>query len=204
MNLPVQFSPNAAAFVGGTLADVRSIWNAQGSSVAITGQSANLGVEASSQKAGVLLRSVPQQASFEEKIFNSVVALKVAFAQYAMHLPREERTRLFARLDDVLNVEDWHEEDTLPILESFVYFLKWIIFSKYFGWASIGVSDDGNILVAWTQPHLILTACFFPRNWVTWTASIQSENGPSHSVGSGALQHFAKQAMFYLSGEAAA
>ncbi len=204
MSLPLQFSPNSTAFVGGAQADIRRIWNIQRSSIAIADQSADLDVEVSSQKAGTLLRSVPQQTSYEEKIFNSLVSLKVAVSQYAMHLPNEERDRLFARLDEVINVEDWHEEDTFPILGSFINFLKWIIFSKDFGWSSIGVSDEGNILVAWTTSNLVLTANFFPQNKVTWTATIESESGPAHSVGSGTLQHFAKQALFYLSGGAAA
>src|SRR5487761_1059138 len=125
MNLPLQLSSNSTAFVGGARADVRSIWNLQGSSVAIADQPTQLNVEASAKTAGTVLRSVPQQASFEEKIFNSLVALKISVSQYAMHLSNDERRRLFVRLDEVINIEDWHEEDTLPILGSFINFLKW-------------------------------------------------------------------------------
>jgi hypothetical protein len=128
---------------------------------------------------------------------DSLVSLKVSVSQYAMHLPKGERSRLFARLDEVINVEDWHEEDTLPTSNSFVSFLKWIIFSKNFSWSSIGVSNDGNLLVAWTTPNVTLTANFFPQDRVSWSAEVDSQSGIAHMVGIGPLQHFAKQAEFF-------
>jgi hypothetical protein len=128
---------------------------------------------------------------------DSLVSLKVSVSQYAMHLPKGERSRLFARLDEVINVEDWHEEDTLPTSNSFVSFLKWIIFSKNFSWSSIGVSNDGNLLVAWTTPNVTLTANFFPQDRVSWSAEVDSQSGIAHMVGIAPLQHFAKQAEFF-------
>jgi hypothetical protein len=128
----------------------------------------------SKQKTREILQSVPRQAGFDEKIFDVLVSLKVATSQYAMHLSNSERARLFARLDELINVDDWHEEDTLPSVPSFLNFLKWIIFSKNFEWSSIGVASDGNILVAWTRSGLVLTANFFPQNSVTWTAAVES------------------------------
>jgi hypothetical protein len=202
MNFVLQPSRNSTGFV--REAGLENLLRAFGSSAAISDQQTNSLVEISSQKGQTLLRSVPQQASFEEKIFDSLVALKVAVSRYAMHLPAEERVRLFVRLDQLINVEDWHGEDTLPLLSSFVDFLKWIIFSENFGWSSIGVSDEGNILVAWTSPNLTLTANFFSENKATWTATVESKSGAAHIVGTGSLQHFAKQALFYLSGGAAA
>jgi hypothetical protein len=178
--------------------------HAQTSSAPIADGPSNSQVLMDAQKTGSLIQSVPQQAGFEERIFNALVALKVATAQYAMHLPPLERARLFSRLDEVINADDWHEEDALPLLSSFVNFLKWIIFSKNFAWSSIGVSDEGHVLVAWVIPGLSLTANFFPKNKVNWTASVDSEIGAAHTAGTGTLQHFTKQALFYLSGGAAA
>jgi hypothetical protein len=204
MSLVLQPSRNSTGFLSDPKSGLENLLRAFGSSAAISDQQADAPVEVSSQKAQTLIRSIPRQASFEERIFDSLVTLKVAVSRYAMHLPAEERARLFARLDQIINVEDWHEEDTPPLVSSFVNFLKWIIFSKNFGWSSIGVSDEGNILVAWTSQNLALTANFFSENKVTWTATVESENGVAHSVGTGSLQHFTKQALFYLSGGAAA
>jgi hypothetical protein len=194
-------SPNSGGFVGGDLADLLIVPQ---SLSAEADRPEERPIEASPQKGRSILRAVPKFASFEEKIFDSLVSLKVAVSQYAMHLPKEERFRLFARLDELINVEDWHEDDTLPTSSSFVSFLKWIIFSENFSWSSIGVSNDGNLLVAWTTPNVTMTANFFPQDRVSWSAEVDSQSGIAHMVGIGPLQHFAKQALFYLSGEAAA
>ncbi|SRR6266566_5902757 len=144
-------------------------------------------------------RLSPQQSSFEERIFGSVVSLKVAISQYAMHLSSQERHRIFDQLDFVINVDDWHEEDNLPNLQSFQDFLKWMIYSKYFRWTSIGVSDEGNTLVAWKTDRVLLTANFAGPDNVRWTAQITSAGGEhGHTVGKCPLRLFAEQALFYL------
>jgi hypothetical protein len=138
-------------------------------------------------------------SSFEERIFDSLVALKVAISQYAMHLATKERRRLFEELDSKINVDDWHEEDTLPVTSSFQEFLKWMIHSKHYQWTSIGVSAQGTILVAWRTPRVMLTANFDSQDSVRWTAQVKSANGDvGHSVGKCTLRLFAEQAMFYL------
>jgi hypothetical protein len=204
MNLLRQASPKVTTLGPGVATELRSLLGIPASTAAISDRPSESAVQVSARNPHSVTRSVPQQISFDERVFDSLVSLKVAASQYAMHLSSEERARLFARLDDVINIDDWHEEDTLPIPASFVNFLKWMIYSEHFGWSSIGVSDDGNILVAWTIPSLTLTANFFQQNKVSWTASVQSESGRAHSVGTGTLQHFSKQALFYLSGGAAA
>jgi hypothetical protein len=149
-------------------------------------------------------RSVPEAADFAERIFNSLVALKVAVSQYAMHLSDAERHRIFAELDSVINTEDWHEEDQLPKIEAFKDFLKWMIYSKYNKWISIGVSDDGDLTVAWKTKRVLLTAKFSGLNGqeaVRWTAQITSEKlETGYAVGKCPLRLFSELALFYLKG----
>jgi hypothetical protein len=149
-----------------------------------------------------LVRSVVQATSFEQQIFNTLVSLKVAVSQYAMHLSNEERHRIFAELDSIINTEDWHEGDQFPKLTAFQDFLKWMIYSKYNKWISFGVSDDGNFLVAWKTRRILLTAKFSGltgEEAVRWTVQINSENGDTgYTVGKCPLRLFSKQALFYL------
>jgi hypothetical protein len=154
-------------------------------------------LELSGKKPGTISAG-PIQASFEERIFSSLASLKIAVSQYAMHLSHDERHRIFERLDGVINVDDWHEEDPLPQLPSFRNFLKWMIYAKRFDWSSIGVSNRGQILVAWSRPKLALTANFSGDNKVTWTAVVQTDEGEAHTVGSCSLQYFTKQSEFFL------
>ena len=152
----------------------------------------------------VLYQSIPQGTSFEESIYNSLVSLKVAVSRYAMHLSNDERQRVFQELDSVINVDDWHEGDPLPKVTAFQDFLKWMIYSKYFKWISIGVSDDGGLLVAWKTKRVLLTAKFSGiggQEAVRWTAKIKSDVGEvGHAAGKCPLRLFAEQAMFYLHG----
>jgi hypothetical protein len=202
------FAPALAVFSGGNFSELAALLNPRADLLRIRGSAAVINhtaksrIEVSAQNSGTLFKSVPQQASFDEKIFDSLVSLKVAVSQYAMHLPPAERHRIFERLDSVINTEDWHEEDRLPQPASFFNFLKWMIYSKHFDWSSIGVSDDGNILIAWSRPNMALTANFSVENKVTWTAAVETENGPAHAVGTCSLQHFKKQALFYLDQDA--
>jgi hypothetical protein len=146
-------------------------------------------------------RWVPEAAGFEERVFNSLVSLKVAVSQYAMHLSTDERQRLFAELDSVINTDDWHEEDKLPAIESFRDFLKWMIYSKYNKWISIGVSDDGLLQVAWKTERVLLTALFVGKEAVRWTAQTTSAKGEKGQlVGRAPLRTFTEHALFLLRG----
>jgi hypothetical protein len=154
------------------------------------------------KKSNTVWRSIPEATSFEEQIFNALVSLKVAVSEYAMHLSDTERRRIFTELDSIINTEDWHEEDTLPKIEAFRDFLKWMIYSKYNKWISIGVSDEGHTQVAWKTNTVLLTAKFSGLNGqeaVRWTVQIASDKGETgYTVGKCPLRLFSEQALFYL------
>jgi hypothetical protein len=63
---------------------------------------------------------------------------------------------------------------------------------------SSGVSDEGNILVAWKSQHALLTANFDGRSRVLWTAKRTSPHGDAHTAGDSPLQFFEKEATLYL------
>jgi hypothetical protein len=141
----------------------------------------------------------PAFATFQERVFDTLVSLKVSISSFAMHLNRDERRRLFDELDDTVNVEDWHESDKLPTQESFQQFLKWMIYSRNVDWTSIGVSATGTVLVAWRKPTVLLTADFEGVNSVRWTVRLIGEDDEvGHTAGRCSLKLFAEQAKFYL------
>jgi hypothetical protein len=132
--------------------------------------------------------------SFAEKLFNSLVELKVGVAEYAMHLTPDVRAKIFKDLDDLLNVDDWHEDDLLPRLLSFRDFLKWTIYSKRFNWLSLGFSDEGNVLVAWKSGKGMLTASYDGAGRVWWTAAITLDGELNHVAGDSTLEYFETEA----------
>jgi hypothetical protein len=141
-----------------------------------------------------------QSSTFEKRVFDSLVSLKVLVSQYAMHLDSSERHKIFYDLDDIINIDDWHEEDKFPDLRSFRAFLRWAVYASFREWTSLGVSDDGNILLAWQTKRGLLTANFGASGQIRWTAKINSPTGVEYAAGQSTPQYFASQARFYLEG----
>jgi hypothetical protein len=146
-----------------------------------------------------LVRRTQWEPAIESKLFDTLVSLKVAISRYAMHLSTTERQRLFGALDGLLNKEDWYDEDELPRPASFLNFLKWMLFAKNFDWETIGISDEGTILVGWLTERVQLTANFSEQERVTWTSQVNSETGVEYAAGTSSLQYFSRQSRFFLS-----
>ncbi|MDF2973677.1 MAG: hypothetical protein K0R61_4127 [Microvirga sp.] len=155
------------------------------------------GVVVTGNRAGTVDLATVQE-NLADRLFDALVSLKVAVSQYAMHIPPAARDHLFEQLDDVLNLEDWHEEDCLPQRASFLNFLKWTVYSKHYDWTSIGLSEDGKILCAFRSRNVLLTANFLGDDQVSWTARVQSEAGLELAAGKSFLKSFARHAKFYL------
>jgi hypothetical protein len=143
------------------------------------------------------------QKTFEQRVTDALVQLKAAAAEYAMHLSSAQRETIFNQLESIINVEDWYEEDEFPKLNSFKDLLAWSIYADVPQWDSLGVDDDGDILVAWHNDQVTLTANFDGNRLVRWTSRYQEEgDAVAHAAGDCSLRQFAKQARFYLQGEA--
>lgn len=142
----------------------------------------------------------PRQAelSLHTQLFDARVRLKVASAQYAMHLSSEDRHRLFEELDYLLDADAWDEGDVLPRHQSFLGFLRWTIYAHNSAWTSMGLDRDGTILLAWKRGQNILTANFMDANQAKWSAQLLVGGDKEVSVGQGSLKSFAEHANFHL------
>jgi hypothetical protein len=142
--------------------------------------------------------------SFEERVEGALVGLKSTIAQFAMHLSPEQQEVLSDQLSNIINIDDWYEEDQFPMQSALRDLLAWSIYAQLPGWDSLGVDDDGRVLIAWHTPQLTLTANFDGNHLVRWTSRQQAEGEtPAHTAGDCSLRRFAKQARFYLLDEAA-
>jgi hypothetical protein len=141
-----------------------------------------------------LLQSVAHND--DERLFDARVNLKVATAQYAMHLPADVRSRMFKEFDYLLESDAWDMEDTLPAIDSYRQFLRWVVFTGDTSWTSFGVADDGSLLVAWIKPNKKMTASFGER--IRWTQELRAEGETQISGGNFTAEHFARQAKLFL------
>lgn len=156
------------------------------------------GIELAQNQAGVVDWVGSADSNFEQKVFDALVRLKVSVSQYAMHLGREVRNKIFADLDAIINVNDWYPEDEFPGSNSFRDFLKWTVYTRRFDWSSLGVADNGDLLIAWVKGDSLLTGHFDGKGRIWWAYKKETADGAEHASGDCTLQRFSRQYDFYL------
>lgn len=128
--------------------------------------------------------------STAEILFDSLARAKLLTSQVAMHIDLGWRSRLFEQLDDLLNVEDWHEEDCPLSASSFETFLRLIIFYKIPRRPGFGLSDRGNLVAAWTSGADRLTVEFFSNDITRWVLSCVIEDQTERAAGETPVRRF--------------
>ncbi len=118
-----------------------------------------------------------------EKLYDTLARVKLLTAQVAMHLDTEWRSRIFEQLDDLLDAEDWHEDDDPIKASSFQTFLRMIIFHNPSRRPGFGVSNRGYLIAAWTSASDRLTIEFLPNDAVRWVLSCEVDDETEHAGG---------------------
>ena len=118
-----------------------------------------------------------------EKLYDALARVKLLMAQVAMHLDTEWRSRIFEQLDDLLDAEDWHEDDDPIKASSFETFLRMIIFHNPSRRPGFGVSNRGYLIAAWTSGSDRLTTEFLPNDTVRWVLSCEFDGETERAAG---------------------
>ncbi|WP_155256822.1 hypothetical protein [Rhizobium leguminosarum] len=137
-------------------------------------------------------------ASAETLLPSRAMDLKTATATYAMYLSFEERARLFAEIDYLLDPNGWADDDAIPLPAPYVNFLKWLLEAKRLDWSSLGLDADGNLLCAYVGQKGMVTAAFQPTPVVHWSSNITTEDGVELSAGQSPLRSFVTTAVGLL------
>lgn len=111
--------------------------------------------------------------STAERLYAALASAKVMTSNVMMHLDREWRDRLFAQLDDLLNVEDWHEDDEPLLDESFRTFLRLILYQRPERRPGLGLSHRGHLVTAWTAGADRLTLECAANDTIRWVLSCE-------------------------------
>lgn len=114
--------------------------------------------------------------SNSERAFDQLVTLKLATANYSMHLQNAWRTGLFKQLDRLLDEDEWDFSDEMPSEGSFKTFLRLIIHNQVKLMPGIGATSDGKIIAAWTSGKDRLTVECLADDTVRWVLATY-ENG---------------------------
>jgi hypothetical protein len=109
--------------------------------------------------------------SLEDKLYESRAYCKIEISKVAMYLPNEWRTHFFKQLDSLMDAENWEADDP-PITDaSFNTFLRMLLELWPVKHPGLGVSNDGNIIAAWTTGRDRLTIECFPNDKIRWVVS---------------------------------
>ena len=113
-----------------------------------------------------------QTITLEERLYNARAACKVRTAAVAMHLDGDWRARFFRQLDNLMDIESWDKDD-LPVTEpSFITLLRMLLFIRPKRRPGLGITNDGNIISAWTIGKNRLTLECRADDRVRWVVVI--------------------------------
>lgn len=119
--------------------------------------------------------------TLEEKLSHTRSLCKRKTAEVAMYLSDDFRQGFFRQLDNLLDAENWEEDDE-PITEaSFTTLLKLLTHIKPDLRPGLGSTSQGNIIAAWTREKNRLTIECLPDDKVRWVLSRQF-NGTRESA----------------------
>ncbi len=118
-----------------------------------------------------------------EKLYDALARVKLLTAQVAMHLDTEWRSRIFEQLDDLLDAEDWHENDDPINASSFETFLRMIILHNLSRRPGFGISNRGYLIAAWTSGSDRLTIEFLPKDTIRWVLSCEVDGETERAAG---------------------
>jgi len=136
---------------------------------------------------GRLTHYPPKKAPLEERLYDARAACKIRTANVAMHLDHDWRIRFFRQLDNLMDIDNW-EKDDLPVLNPHsALCCVMLLFIRPKRRPGIGVTNDGNIIAAWTAGKNRLTIECRAADQVRWVVVIYDGEERESAAGEACL-----------------
>ncbi|WP_020161289.1 hypothetical protein [Methylobacter marinus] len=134
--------------------------------------------------AGDHTQQVPRDiASLEDRLFEARASCKIKTAAVAMYLPSEWRSRFFSQLDDLMDAENWEDDDT-PITEaSFATLLRMLLLIWPVRRPGLGATSEGHIIATWSIEKDRLTIECLPGDRIRWVVNKYIEGNRESAAG---------------------
>jgi hypothetical protein len=121
--------------------------------------------------------------SLEEQLYEARASCKIKTAAVAMYLSNEWRSRFFSQLDNLMDVENWEDEDT-PITEaSFSTLLRMLLLIWPVKRPGLGATSEGHIIATWSLEKDRLTIECLPGDRVRWVVCKYTEGNRESAAG---------------------
>lgn len=111
----------------------------------------------------------PEAKPLAEMIFDTLASFKIHLSSVAMHLSSDERTRIFHKLDGLLDADEWDVRDAVPAISSFKTFLRLILAKRPARRPSIGAGFEGHLIAAWVNSSGRLTIECLADDKIRWS-----------------------------------
>lgn len=109
--------------------------------------------------------------SIEEQLYDAKEFCKIETSKVSMYFSNEWREGFFAQLDDLMDIDNWEEDDKPVTNESFSTLLRMLTFIKPAHRPGLGSTSDGIIIASWTNGTARLTVECHPDDKVRWVLS---------------------------------
>lgn len=126
---------------------------------------------------------IKTDTSMETRLYDAKAICKIKTAELAMYLSDDMRTRFFSQLDNLLDPDNWEEDDDPITIESFTTLLRMILFLHPSRRPGLGATQNGNIIAAWTNEKDRLTVECFPNDKIRWVLSRYIDDARESAAG---------------------
>lgn len=109
--------------------------------------------------------------SLEEQLYDARAFCKIETSKVAMYFPNEWRVGFFSQLDNLMDIDNWEEEDTPVTKDSFSTLLRMLTLIRPNRRPGLGTTSRGNIIAAWTNEQDRLTIECLAKDRVRWVLS---------------------------------
>jgi hypothetical protein len=131
---------------------------------------------------------ISQSAGLPEQLQYKLASLKRLTATIAMHLDTGWRRTLLARLDQLLDTDDWDDGFAVPSEQSFSTFVRMMIYLHPTKRPGVGLSASGHFLAAWIRGEDRIVIECLAKDEVRWVLS-RTVNGERESAAGKVLIH---------------
>jgi hypothetical protein len=125
--------------------------------------------------------------SLEERLYDARALCKIKTSEISMHLDNEWRRRFFSQLDNLMDIENWEDDDAPITVSSFTTLLRMLTAIKPVRRPGLGATSEGNIIAAWTVGSDRLTIQCLPEDRARWVLSRVIDGSRESAAGESGL-----------------
>lgn len=126
--------------------------------------------------------------SIEDRLHDANVSCKTKTASIAMHVSKEWLSIFYKQLDNLMDPENWEDDDTPITDESFTTLLRMLMYVKPEKRPGLGATSTGNIIATWTKNKERLTIECLPSDKIRWVLSIYIDGERESAAGVSSLK----------------